>query len=197
MGANPCLCIGSDGREAALLAATGEKPVSTLPDEIEEIFREHHDLIFRTAYRITGSASDAEDVLQTVFLRLLGRDPSAARLLENRQGYLHRAAVNVALDVVRDRQRHAKVSIEDFPIERADSDWAKTDPRELEDSLRRSIAALNPRAAEIFVLRFVEGYKYAEIARMLSISHVQVAVTLHRTRRRLQKELRSHWGGKS
>ena len=183
--------------EAVLLSATGEKPVPTLPDELEEIFRAHHDLIFRTAYRITGSASDAEDVLQTVFLRLLTRDPNAARLLENRAGYLHRAAVNVSLDVVRARQRRDQVSIEDFPVERAEHSSAHEDQRELEDSLRRSIAQLKPRAAEIFVLRFIEGYKYGEIARMLSISQVQVAVTVHRTRRRLQKELRSNWRDKS
>jgi len=191
LGTDSCLHYRSKEWEVVLQSATGEKPVSTLPDEIEEIFRAHHDLIFRAAYRITGSVSDAEDVLQTVFLRLLARDPSA-RLLENRRGYLHRAAVNVALDVVRARQRQGQVSIEESGV-----DPAGKDARELEDGLRRSVAALRPRAAEIFVLRFIEGYRYAEIARMLGVSQVQVAVTLHRTRRRLQKELKAHFGGKS
>ncbi|MGH9944842.1 MAG: RNA polymerase sigma factor, partial [Pyrinomonadaceae bacterium] len=40
------------------------------PSELERLYREHHGQIFRTAYHITGSPSDAEDVLQTVFLRL-------------------------------------------------------------------------------------------------------------------------------
>ena len=39
--------------------------------DLEQIFLEHKDLVFRAAYRITGNAGDAEDVLQTVFLRLL------------------------------------------------------------------------------------------------------------------------------
>ena len=167
-----------------LQAATGEKPVSSLPDEIEEIFRAHHGLIFRVAYRITGSATEAEDVLQTVFLRLLARNQPAP-LAEHREGYLRRAAVNASLDVLRRRRGQEQVeSLEDFP------DLAHRDARELEDVLRRSIARLRPPAAEIFVLRFLEGHSYAEIARMLGVSQVRVAVTLHRTRRRLKKELR-------
>ena len=44
------------------------------PDlDLDLIFREHHSTVFRTAFRVTGNASDAEDVLQTVFMRLLRR----------------------------------------------------------------------------------------------------------------------------
>jgi len=39
--------------------------------ELETLFQTHHGRVFRTAQRITGSAADAEDVLQTVFLRLV------------------------------------------------------------------------------------------------------------------------------
>ena len=67
---------------------------------IDDIFDAHHGLVFRTAYRITGNAADAEDVLQTVFLRLGRRNP-AAGALENPERYLRRAAINVALDLVR------------------------------------------------------------------------------------------------
>lgn len=41
---------------------------------LEELFRAHHEQIFRAAYRITNSATDAEDVLQTIFLRLVRRE---------------------------------------------------------------------------------------------------------------------------
>jgi hypothetical protein len=42
-----------------------------LTHEFEQIFREHSQLVYRTAYGATGNAEDAEDVLQTIFLRLL------------------------------------------------------------------------------------------------------------------------------
>lgn len=49
----------------------------------------------------------------------------------------------------------------------------------------------------MFALRFFEGYSNAEIARMLGMSQVHVAVLLHRTRKQLQKEIRSYLGVKS
>jgi len=42
--------------------------------ELEQIFERHYELVYRTAYGVTGSVEDAEDVLQTIFLRLLGRE---------------------------------------------------------------------------------------------------------------------------
>ena len=56
-------------------------PEGTPPDPVEalaELFREHYDKVFRAAYRITGNAMDAEDVLQSVFLRLARRQEASA-----------------------------------------------------------------------------------------------------------------------
>src|SRR5262249_43129947 len=80
--------------------------------ELETLFRPPQTLVMRSAYRITGSMNDAEDVLQTVFLRLAGRDFDAA-MVGNIEGYLHRAAVNAALDQVRARQEGRKQALED------------------------------------------------------------------------------------
>lgn len=63
------------------------------PLALERLFDAHHRLVYGAAWRVTGNAADAEDVLQTVFLRLAGRDLSAD-LIENPEGYLRRAAVN-------------------------------------------------------------------------------------------------------
>ncbi len=56
-----------------LRSLLAEEPAIAIPDELDLAFRAHHGLVFRTAYLITGNAADAEDVLQTVFLRLLPR----------------------------------------------------------------------------------------------------------------------------
>src|SRR5215468_9608753 len=76
----------------------------SLPAGFEQLFQEHHGLVYRAAYRITGNVQDAEDVLQTLFLRLLHRGRQLD-LNANPKGYLHRAAVNIALDIVRARRR--------------------------------------------------------------------------------------------
>lgn len=171
-----------------LQLATGEGTVSTHPSQFSRLFEEYHGLVFRTAYRITGSAADAEDVLQNIFLRLMRRD-SAAGLL-NEESYFRRAAVNASLDVL--RARRGELPLEEVPSQTCDSQ-----SRELRDCLRRAFAKLTPRSAEIFALRYVEDFTNRQIAQMLNMSQVLVAVTLHRTRRQLQKEIQSYFGGKS
>ena len=59
--------------------------------------------------------------------------------------------------------------------------------KELRECLRQSLAAMSPGAAEIFVLRYFDGYGNKEIARMLKKPQALIAVTLHRARRRLRK----------
>ena len=159
------------------------------------MFQAHHGLVFRTAYRITGNAADAEDVLQTVFLRMLRRD-QAARALERQESYFRRAAINVALDVVRAGKDAHNVPLDDVPPDDLAPGRRQHDSRELRECLRHALARLNPREAEIFALRFFEDLSNQEIAKVLGISQIHVAVILHRTRARLQKEVRSYLGEK-
>ena len=168
-----------------------EEPAISVPDELEQAFRAQHRLVFRTAYRVTGNAADAEDVLQTVFLRLLRRD-HLSDPLENPESYLRRAAVNAALDVIRSRQTDAMTPLSDEIPARTQPDTSS-----LRQTLARAIAQLKPRPAEIFTLRFIEGLSNQEIAEMLGISQVLVAVIVHRTRQQLRKQLRPYLGDRS
>ena len=160
------------------------------------MFESYHGLVFRTAYRITGNAADAEDVLQTVFLRMLRRDRSAGAV-ERQESYFRRAAVNVALDVVRAGKDTKNVPLDDVPPDDLSPGRRPVDTREMRECLRRAMASLSPREAEIFALRFFEDQSNQEIARVLGISQIHVAVILHRTRTRLQKEIRSYTGERS
>src|SRR5207245_3494440 len=79
--------------------------------ELERLFQAHHGAVMRAAYRITGNRTDAEDVLQTVFMRLLSRRVDSAAM-ENVQADLQRAALEAAAHLVRGR-RHSKQSPHD------------------------------------------------------------------------------------
>jgi RNA polymerase sigma-70 factor, ECF subfamily len=173
-------------RRRNLLTALAEDAAIAIPNELERRFREHHGLVFRTAYRITGNAADAEDALQTVFLRLLRRGKDAD-VFENEENYLRRAAINAALDVVRARQAARTEELTELI-----TDSPKRDAVELRQALARAMARLDPRRAEIFALRFLEGLENPEIAKLLGISQVLVAVLVHRTRQQLRKELRPY-----
>src|SRR5580765_5975989 len=89
--------------------ANNQRPESA---GLQQLFAAHHDRIFRTAYRVTGNASDAEDVLQTVFLRV-ARGQESAESAENAEAYFSRAAINASLDLLRSRKRSRAVAMDD------------------------------------------------------------------------------------
>jgi RNA polymerase sigma-70 factor (ECF subfamily) len=155
---------------------------------LERLFQAHHDRVFRAAYRVTGSSADAEDVLQTVFLRLLKGDHDLESM-EDAGNYLHRAGVNAALDLVRARRQ--SVPVEEQTVS-GGSGWSPDRTHhapELREKLRDAVAQLNPTAAEMFALRYFEDLSPAEVAVAMNTTEGTVAVTLHRTRTRLQKFL--------
>ena len=166
--------------------------------ELERIFRENHAMVFRAAYRVTGNADDAEDVLQTVFLRMLKRDPGADPV-GNMASFLHRSAVNAALDLVRSRQNIRNIPLDELEPVLAEPAHRNPDRAqssgEIREWLRGALARLNPRIAEMFMLRFFDGKENPEIARLLNTTPGTVAVTLSRTRDRLEKEYQAYQGG--
>ena len=163
-------------------------------EDLGVLFREHHKAIFRAAYRITGSQSDAEDVLQTIFVRLA---PNWARrdLSPNPEGYLHRAAVNASLDLIRSRTRANSVSLDVVDFDQSSTSMSPEDDLvdvELRELVRHAVAKLGGRAATAFALRYYEGHDNRQIAEILGTSQLVVAVTLHRARTRLRKEIGSY-----
>jgi RNA polymerase sigma-70 factor (ECF subfamily) len=165
----------------------------SLPEEFEALFREHSKFIYRTAYRVTGNGEDAEDVLQNLFLRLMRRElPSDFGT--NPKGYLYRAAVNLALNVVRSR----KVSTDVIDAAEHSAFREKSRARlDMDEAVRQALSELNAKAAEILILRHVHGYSDAEIARLLGTSRGTIAVSLFRSRARLRKSIRAYLGDKS
>jgi len=163
--------------------------------DVESLFREHHDRVFRAAYRITGSVVDAEDVLQTVFLRLSRRSnlKEGINLEPSPSSYLHRAAINASLDLVRQRGRSESVPMDDVaPILKAShtlNPESQRANRELRARIRQSLTKLGEKSAEMFVLKYFEGYGNNEIAELMGTSAMVVGVLMHRARARVKKEV--------
>ncbi|HEX4946986.1 MAG TPA: sigma-70 family RNA polymerase sigma factor [Blastocatellia bacterium] len=176
-----------------LATATHLRAVPTPESKLESLFRQHYEQIFRTAYRVTGNANDAEDVLQTVFLRLVRRQ-NDLEFAPNPKAYLLRAAINASLDIVRTRSVNNLV-----PIDEVEPDYFATNrnpetqqaDRELRQLIQSEIAKLSANAAEMFVLKYFEGYDNKEIAQMLGTSHLVVGVLLHRARSQMKKRIES------
>lgn len=166
-------------------------PASVSMQELDGLFREHHERVFRAAYRITGSVVDAEDVLQTIFLRLSRR--ANVNLEPNPASYLHRAAVNASLDLMRQRGRNASIPIDDVATILVTNPGLSPESqqrnRELRACVRSAIGKLGEKSAEMFVLKYFEGYDNTEIAKLMGTSAMVVGVLLHRARARVKKEV--------
>jgi RNA polymerase sigma-70 factor, ECF subfamily len=165
-------------------------PVSASPD-VAAAFKEHRRLLWGLAYRMTGSAADADDVLQETFARAIAHPPPRAG--EPLRPWLVQVAINVARDALRRRKRHAYVGPWlPSPVEDAEEGPelppASTDARyELRESASFAflvaLEALVPQQRAVLLLRDVLDYSVRETAQTLGISEPNVKTTHHRARR--------------
>lgn len=164
--------------------AWSAQPVAMVSSaEFAELYERHYAAVYQSALRVTGNAADAEDVLQTVFLRVLSQGGSLD-FARSPEAYLRRAAVNAALDLLRRRVSHAVVRLDaDTPHPTEENTAA------LKEQLRRAIGALDQEDATLFLLRFVEGMSNAELAELFGQEKNNIAVRLHRIRTALQAEM--------
>jgi RNA polymerase sigma-70 factor (ECF subfamily) len=154
-----------------------------MPAGFSELYERHYEAVFRAALRVTGNPADAEDALQTVFLRVLARG-EAGEAAARPAAYFRRAAINAAVDLLRRRTVHAETAYDDQAPHHA----VET-PILLKEQLRRAIATLEREDATLFLLRYVEGLSNQELADVFRLEKNNVAVRLHRIRLRLQAEM--------
>ena len=171
------------------------KTGDALSQDFEALFQEHWQLVFRAAYAITRHRQDAEDVLQSVFANVLERGLTAD-IRRHPERYLHRAAVNASLNVLRSRKRRRLVDgldVQELPANpgRAAASGDERERDERQEQLTEAMARLTPRALEILVLRYQRDFSDAQIAALLGTSRGVIAVTLYRIRARLRTLLRS------
>jgi RNA polymerase sigma-70 factor, ECF subfamily len=148
-----------------------------------ELYERHYEAVFRAALRVTGNPADAEDVLQTVFLRVMAHGGLVQGVAQP-AAYFRRAAVNAAVDVLRRREFRAE-SVYDHQAPPA----AVQPPGLLKERLRRALGVLPREDASLFLLRHVEGLSIDELAAMFQLEKNNVSVRLHRIRLLLQSEM--------
>jgi RNA polymerase sigma-70 factor, ECF subfamily len=167
------------------LTATASKMTADELKQFEDLFQEHRALVYRTARVVTGCREDAEDVLQTIFMRLIRRTVPPS-FHKNPKGYFYRSAINISLKAIRSRSRQLPLTEPDLlpAVQRqVNQDSEEVVLRHLLDT----VGSLSPRTVEILILRYVHDYTEAEIAKLLGRSRGTVAVTLFRAKARLRK----------
>lgn len=185
-------------RTGAGAMGKGRVPASRLPDETVNLttatpertaaFREHRPLLFAIAYRMLGSAADAEDVVQETYLRWQG---AADMDVRSPKDYLSTTVTRLAIDYLRSARVRREVYVGPWlpePLVGID----EHDPLArvaLGDSLSTAflllLERLTPRQRAAFLLREVFGYEYADVARLLDTSEANCRQLVQRAKRHI------------
>lgn len=155
----------------------------TQPMDFADLYERHYASVYSAALRITGNPADAEDALQTVFLRVLNQG-ERLNITSAPEAYFRRAAANAALDVLRRRISHRETRLEE-----ESSQFSKESTAFLKERLRRALASLDRDDAIMFALRYVEGMSNGELAGLFGQEKNNVAVRLHRIRQTLKEQM--------
>ena len=155
----------------------------------DDIFAAHGPAVWRTAYRLTGQAHDADECVQDVFLAAV--ELSRREAVRDWPALLKCAAINWAIGRLRRwARRGSRVSSDDGLL----GGLAAATPgpeelaqaTELRDRLRAALGQLPKRQANVFCLCAIEGWSHSQAADALGLRASHVAVLLHRARKRLQ-----------
>jgi RNA polymerase sigma-70 factor (ECF subfamily) len=180
---------------------TDAAAVAMARDGDSEAFRalveRHSRAVFRLAHRMTGNASDAEDIVQETFLRAyrqLGRFESRA----NFGTWLHRIAVNCAIDLIRSRPHresaHDAADLEQFGGAEA-ADAGRPSPErltlsaEVQSRIGGAMQALSAMERAAFTLRHLEGHSIDEISRVLGLKTNATKHSIFRAVRKMRVAL--------
>lgn len=151
-------------------------------------FTAHRSAVFGAAYRVLGSVTDADDVVQESWLRWSGVDLDEVR---QPRAYLVTTATRLALDRVREVQRRREAYIGPWlPEPLPDKATDPADVVELAESVSMAmlvvLSTLSPLERAAFVLRDVFDLPYADVAETLGRTEAATRQLTHRARSHVQ-----------
>jgi RNA polymerase sigma factor (sigma-70 family) len=161
-----------------------------------ERFEANRDRLASLAYRLLGSAADAEDAVQDAFLRWQAADQA---YIEVPEAWLTKVVTNLSLDRLRSAQMRRERAAGDWlpePLLDGDPMLGPADTVEQRESVTLAVLILMERLTPIeravYVLREAFSYSHAEIAKILDITESASQQHIHRARRHVTAERNAH-----
>jgi RNA polymerase sigma-70 factor, ECF subfamily len=183
-----------------LLAQGGDR------ESLAQLILPYAGILYRGALRLTRNPSDAEDVRQETFLKVIGRLEQFAgagaqdQKRDDLRAWVARIGANASIDVIRKRRDGKLLSLEE-PTDtgertlgsnicvRSDNPEERFARREMRKRMADSIRQLAPELRRVCLLRDVMEYSTQEVAQRLGVSSLTVRLRLFRARRRLREKL--------
>lgn len=152
-------------------------------ETVVRLFDLYVDDVYKLALSYVGIKQEAEDITQTVFMKLIAKNIPLKQ--ESEKAYLLKMTVNLCKDYLKSSQRKQFVSFDD--LENVVSDEYETDYDEKE--IYSCLMTLPEKYRVPLYLYYYEGYSYREIAKILKIGESAAAMRISRAK----KELKSNW----
>lgn len=146
--------------------------------ELLHLFDQYSNMVYRLAFSYLRSQQDAEDVVQSVFLKVI--EGRARPLPGKERPFLTQITINLCRDELRASRRKRVVPLEDTIV------WEDKKDKELFDA----VMSLPEKYRIVIHLHYYSGYSFPEIASFLKISQSAVSMRMHRGRKILEKQLR-------
>ncbi|MFF3457996.1 RNA polymerase sigma-70 factor [Streptomyces sp. NPDC002730] len=157
------------------------------PDPGQQVFNDHRNLLFSVAYRILGTAVDAEDAVQDAWIKWSAADRSQ---VAEPKAYLTRIVSNLAMERLRSTRHKRETYVGPWLPEPiltiADTADAVTNAESVSMAMLVVLESLSPLERAVFVLKEVFGFNHAEIAEAVERSEPAVRQAVHRAREHVQ-----------
>jgi len=178
--------MGESDRPVVAAARDGDR------EAFRALVERHSRYIFALAQRMTGSAEDAEDVVQETWLKA-HRQLSRFEARADFRTWLHRICVNCSIDLIRARRHredaHDPADLQEGPLSEKGSDQLPTPDRlaassQIQDKVQEALARLTSLERAAFTLRHVEGMSIEEVGVKLGL---KTSATKHSIFRAVRK----------
>ncbi|HTV84687.1 MAG TPA: RNA polymerase sigma factor [Dyella sp.] len=148
--------------------------LSVHANDVERLFREHHRALVAFVQCRLGSHSDAQEVAQEAYLRVLTM--SNREEVESLRGYLFTVAGNLAIDRLRKRKVRNDFAVAQSQEEPVSEAWPDHHAMAAEQvaGLRRALRELPPKTSRAFVLHVIEGRDFGTVAQSMQLSERMV-----------------------
>ena len=151
-------------------------------EQLVSLYNKYCNQIYRLALSYTCSPQDAEDIVQSVFLKLYEKNPKLDK--EKEKAWLTQVTVNCCKDLLKSYWRRNKKDFDSI------SESQLTYMTEEESELFLAVMNLPLKYRIVVHLHYYEGYSFKEISKFLKISTSAVSMRLHRSRELLREQLK-------
>lgn len=161
--------------------------------QFTKLYNDHLEPIYRFCYLKVGSKSDAEDLSQEVFLKLLEylKEKHQEQKIENMRAFIYQIARNLIVDHYREKGR-APLPLEEEIKEITPS---KEEPEKLPilssdmRDISRALMKINQDYADLVIWHYIDDLSIPEIAKIMGEKEGNVRVKLHRGLQALKNEM--------